>query len=169
MVERLVEKMAPVVREIARHSLSPNELVLKRLLDNGRREEIFVSRQELEQKFEGLGDPWRALFVTLGLAEAPRLALVTQPEQPASVPELAPAPVVVPPPVIIPARTEEAVAASPTASQPPPAAAPKFAAATGSQRPSPPRPGSVAPPRPSNAPVAPASAIGEDDWGNGQA
>jgi hypothetical protein len=172
MVERLVEKMAPVVREIARHSLGPNELVLKRLLDNGRREEIFVSRQELEQKFEGLGDQWRALFVTLGLAEGPRLALVTQPEQPASVPEQAPAvfqaPVVVPP-VVIPARTEEAVAASPTPSQPPPASAPKVAAATVSQRPSPPRPGSVAPPRPSNPPVAAGSAVVEDDWGNGKA
>jgi hypothetical protein len=175
MVERLVEKMAPVVREIARHSLSPNELVLKRLLDNGRREEIFVSRQELEQKFEGLGDQWRALFVTLGLADGPRLALVTQPEQPTSVPEIVPAPVVVPTAVVVPAavtlpaRTEEVVAASPVASQPPPASVPKVAAATGSQRPSPPRPGSVAPPRPSNAPAAPASAIAEDDWGNGKA
>jgi hypothetical protein len=171
MVERLVEKMAPVVREIARHSLSPNELVLKRLLDNGRREEIFVSRQELEQKFEGLGDQWRALFVTLGLAEA-RLALVTQPESvPAltSAPVVFPAAVVVPAPAIVPAQTEEAVAASPTPSQPPPASVPKVAAATGSQRPSPPRPGSVAPPRPSNAPVAAAPAVGEDEWGNGKA
>ncbi len=78
MVERLVGKMAPVVQEIARHSVTQTELVLKRLLDNGRREEIFLARRELEQKLEGLADGGRTILATLGLSE-PTAAPVVAP------------------------------------------------------------------------------------------
>ncbi len=70
MVERLVAAMAPVVTEIARHSLSPRELVLKRLLGGDRREEIFLSRSELEKKVQALPPKAQRVFVPLGLVEA---------------------------------------------------------------------------------------------------
>jgi hypothetical protein len=135
MVERLVDAMAPVVREIAQRSLTPNELVLKRLLDNGRREEIFLARRELAQKFEGLADGGRAILATLGLAE------------PAPVVATAPPPA---PEVVAPVPTPEPQAAMPEPPPPTPEPAPP-APAIESQRPGPvvPRPGSLVPPRPS--------------------
>src|SRR5581483_7435261 len=54
MAERLIETITPTVQEIGRRSLTPTELVLKRQLDGGRREEIFVSRDELRLKLAPL-------------------------------------------------------------------------------------------------------------------
>jgi hypothetical protein len=71
MVERLVALMAPVVQEIAKRSLTPTELVLKRQLGDGRREEIFVSRRDLQLKLRPLAEDSRALFKPLGLGELP--------------------------------------------------------------------------------------------------
>ena len=48
LVERLIATMAPFVQGIAARSHSPGELVLRRLLSGDRREEIFLSKQELE-------------------------------------------------------------------------------------------------------------------------
>jgi hypothetical protein len=67
LVERLVSSMSPVVREIAGHSLVPGELVLKRLLSDDRREEIFVSKAELETKIRRLPTAMQKLFSPLGL------------------------------------------------------------------------------------------------------
>ena len=47
LVRRLLDVMAPVVREIAKRSAGQDELVLKRVVGEDRREEIFVSFQEL--------------------------------------------------------------------------------------------------------------------------
>ncbi|MBE7452065.1 MAG: hypothetical protein HS111_25230 [Kofleriaceae bacterium] len=69
LVERLVAVMAPVVHEIAAHSLSPRELVLKRLLGGDRREEIFLSRAELVGKLEALPAAQREVFAPLGLLD----------------------------------------------------------------------------------------------------
>ena len=69
MAERLIETITPTVQEIGRRSLTPTELVLKRQLDGGRREEIFVSRDELRLKLAPLSDAQRALFAPLGLAD----------------------------------------------------------------------------------------------------
>ncbi|HEX9105392.1 MAG TPA: hypothetical protein VF997_24445, partial [Polyangia bacterium] len=71
MVERLVAEMAPVVREIAKRSLAPTELVLKRQTGDGRREEIFVSRRDLLVKLRPLGKEARAVFAPLELGEPP--------------------------------------------------------------------------------------------------
>jgi len=70
LVERLIQTIAPTVQEIGKRSLSPTELVLKRQLDSGRREEIFISRDELRAKLAPLTDAQRPLFAPLGLAEA---------------------------------------------------------------------------------------------------
>jgi hypothetical protein len=68
LLERLVQAMAPVVREIAARSPSATELVLKRLVGGGRREEIFVAKAELREKIERLPMSFRSLFDPLGLA-----------------------------------------------------------------------------------------------------
>jgi len=69
LVERLVQAIAPVVREIAERSPSATELVLKRLVGGGRREEIFVAKSELREKLERLPTALRALFDPLGLGD----------------------------------------------------------------------------------------------------
>jgi hypothetical protein len=62
LVDRLVVAMAPVVQEIAARSLAAGELVLRRLLGDDRREEIFVSKADLQSKVEALRESNRALF-----------------------------------------------------------------------------------------------------------
>ena len=44
---RLIKEMAPTVREVVARSPQRTELVVKRVLDGGRREELFVSREQL--------------------------------------------------------------------------------------------------------------------------
>jgi hypothetical protein len=184
MVERLVQKIAPVVQEIARHSLTQTELVLKRLLDNGRREEIFLPRRELEQKFEGLADGGRTILATLGLSEpaavvAPTPAPVAVAPQAAPVavaPEAAPvAPQAAPPAEPAPPLAEnhpsdEAVVAQVAVSRPPPTSVGSVRTATESQRPGPvaPRPGSLAPPRPSSRPAPGAPPTGGEGADEGK-
>jgi hypothetical protein len=62
VVERLIATLAPEVQEIAARSQSSGELVLRRLLAGDRREEIFLSKQELKVKLEPLKEIHRALF-----------------------------------------------------------------------------------------------------------
>ncbi len=67
VVERLILQLSPMAHEIARHSLEPDELVLRFRLSDDRREEIFVSKTTLREKYEQLPeDMWR-LFDPLGL------------------------------------------------------------------------------------------------------
>lgn len=66
-VEQLMRVVGPMVREIAAHSLSPGELVLRRMIGGDRREEIFVTTAELQATLEGLGDADRQLFLPLEL------------------------------------------------------------------------------------------------------
>ena len=70
LVERLIKTMSPVVQEIAEHSLTPGELVIKRLLGDDRREEIFIAKDELEHKLRRLSPRLRRLFAPLGLGTA---------------------------------------------------------------------------------------------------
>ncbi|GAC1591525.1 MAG: hypothetical protein NVS3B20_17470 [Polyangiales bacterium] len=95
LVERLIESLTPVVTGISRHSLSPMELVLKRLLDNGRREEIFVSKLELSSKLDPLPLQLRALFRPLGFdaessATPPTVTTSRPPPFPSKRPSAAP-------------------------------------------------------------------------------
>ncbi len=70
IVERLVTSMSPVINAIAGHSLTPGELVLKRVLADDRREEIFVSKAELERRLDELPADLRKLFEPLGLGKS---------------------------------------------------------------------------------------------------
>ena len=65
LVERLIAVLVPETQEIAARSQSRSELVLRRSLGGDRREEIFLSRQELKLKLEPLNDRNRALFDAL--------------------------------------------------------------------------------------------------------
>ncbi|MGO8995183.1 MAG: hypothetical protein ACLQVI_17850 [Polyangiaceae bacterium] len=68
LVDRLVKAMAPVVQEIAEHSLAPGELILKKMVGDHRREEIFVSKASLDEKLAGLPEAQRSKFRALGLS-----------------------------------------------------------------------------------------------------
>lgn len=91
VVEKLVAMMAPITLEIAKRSLKPTELVLRRMLANDRREEVFVEKATLREKYETLSPPLRSFFAPLGF------------DPPASVPPPAKAPPVASEP---PARAE---------------------------------------------------------------
>lgn len=66
VVEQLVGMMAPITREISSRSLKPTELVLRRMLANDRREEVFVEKATLREKYETLAPPLREYFRPLG-------------------------------------------------------------------------------------------------------
>lgn len=67
LLERIVARMSPIVQEISRRSPSPNELVLKRLLGDDRREEIFLSKEELRKKLDVLPPSLVRVMEPLGL------------------------------------------------------------------------------------------------------
>ncbi len=69
VAERVIGAMAPITRAIVEHSSAEGELVLKRILDGNRREEIFVSRAELLARLAPLSASRRSLFEPLGLGE----------------------------------------------------------------------------------------------------
>lgn len=67
LVRRLVAFLAPTVREIAARSNLPGELCLKIEHTEGRREEIYVSKQELSARISQLTPSQRAIFTPLGI------------------------------------------------------------------------------------------------------
>lgn len=69
---RLVGLVAPTVREIARRSGAPGELVLRRNVDAGHRDEVFVTTAELEEPIDTLPPALRLAFAPLELRGAPR-------------------------------------------------------------------------------------------------
>lgn len=71
LVERLVHQLAPVIQEVEARSLAPGELTLKRVLADDRREEVFVSKADLEAKIAHLCPTSRSMFGPLGLALPP--------------------------------------------------------------------------------------------------
>jgi hypothetical protein len=70
LVEQFIQVLAPSVRELAAHSQSREELVLRRMTGEDRREEIFVSKSELRGKVADLGADDRRLFAPLGLDDS---------------------------------------------------------------------------------------------------
>jgi hypothetical protein len=76
---RLLEVVTPVVREIVRRSGAPGELMLRRNLGQGRREELYVTKAELNERVMTLPPVLRALFDPLQLATGPRSARAPQP------------------------------------------------------------------------------------------
>jgi hypothetical protein len=66
-IERMLRLLAPTVNEIARRSPNAGELSLKTEDDTGRREEIYVKKDELAAHIEPLGEREKALFLPLNL------------------------------------------------------------------------------------------------------
>jgi hypothetical protein len=105
LVDRLIANIAPTVQEIARRSLAPGELVIKRLLSNNAREELFISKAELRHKLSPLPPPLHAAFDALGLWDTGsnpdvRPAFEAQGTSPPG--SVAPAPSAPPPAAVVP-------------------------------------------------------------------
>lgn len=67
LVSRLVAAMAPEVDEIARRSASPTELILREPQSDGKRTEIYVSKESLAAKLGALPSAEHPMFEPLGL------------------------------------------------------------------------------------------------------
>jgi hypothetical protein len=62
IAERLVKLLAPIVREIAQRSGAPGELVLRRDVHAGRRDEVYITKAELHEKVMTLPPLMRSAF-----------------------------------------------------------------------------------------------------------
>jgi hypothetical protein len=69
--EKLVEVMAPVVQQLGRNSGAPGELVIRRDVGEGRREEVFITKAELQEKVLALPEDLQAVFAPFELGEGP--------------------------------------------------------------------------------------------------
>jgi hypothetical protein len=76
IAEKLIDLVAPTVRELRRRSAPTGELILKRELGGGRREEIFLRRVELTSQWAALGPGRRTLFDAWGLGDGVVIAPV---------------------------------------------------------------------------------------------
>ena len=79
---RMVNVMSPVIQEIARRSGAPGELVLRRDLGEGRREEIYITKAELHEKVMSLPHLLRGVFDPFELTEGPRSPRAPAPSEP---------------------------------------------------------------------------------------
>jgi hypothetical protein len=75
----MIQSVAPLVRDLARHSPSSTELALKRDLGDGKREELFISYKEIIDKYDQLKPRYREMFDVFGLEE--RTAVKPQKKQ----------------------------------------------------------------------------------------
>ena len=75
VAERIISQLAPVITEISRRSGAPGELVLRRDVGGGRREEMYVTKAELYEKVLVLPPTRRAAFDILGLSDPTLSAL----------------------------------------------------------------------------------------------
>lgn len=72
VVSRLVETLAPTVDAIATRSRSDEELVLRRELEDGRREELFMPKARLREKLATLDDAHQKRFAAVSRALSPK-------------------------------------------------------------------------------------------------
>lgn len=79
---KLINVLAPIVQEIARRSGAPGELVLRRDLGEGRREEIYITKAELHEKVMTLPTTLRPVFDPFELSEGPRSPRAPAPSEP---------------------------------------------------------------------------------------
>jgi hypothetical protein len=79
---KLINVLAPIVQEIARRSGAPGELVLRRDLGEGRREEIYITKAELNEKVLTLPATLRPVFDPFELSEGPRSPRAPAPSEP---------------------------------------------------------------------------------------
>jgi hypothetical protein len=70
VAELLIAHVGPELREIAKRSGAPGELVLRREAGGGRREEMYVTSADLLRRVQVLPPDRRAVFTPLGLLRA---------------------------------------------------------------------------------------------------
>jgi hypothetical protein len=80
--ERLVRALAPIVREVARRSGASGELVLRRDVRAGRRDEVYITKAELHEKVLTLPPALRGVFDPFEL-DSPRSPRAPAPSLPA--------------------------------------------------------------------------------------
>lgn len=78
VAKRMVDAMAPIVLEIARRSGAPGELVLRRNVRTGRRDEVYVTKAELSERVMTLAPQLRRVFDVLEL-DGPRSPRAPEP------------------------------------------------------------------------------------------
>jgi hypothetical protein len=69
LVERLIAVLAPTTLEVAKKSPNANELSLKREGEGGRREELYLKREQLIATLAALPHERRGIFAPLGLED----------------------------------------------------------------------------------------------------
>ncbi|MDB4958260.1 MAG: hypothetical protein JWO36_5829 [Myxococcales bacterium] len=119
LAERLILAIAPTVQQIAQHSRSPGELVLRRPLGGNRREELFVSTAELVKAFEKLPPHARELFAPLKLGGNEAKSEDRVPSRPAVIVDKKPVEAELPPRAAVPMPMTESRSGS---TRPPPIA-----------------------------------------------
>jgi hypothetical protein len=82
IANKMINVLAPVVQEIARRSGAPGELVLRRDIGEGRREEIYITKAELNEKVMTLPATLRPVFDPFELSEGPRSPRAPAPSEP---------------------------------------------------------------------------------------
>ncbi len=102
-LDLLVAFMAPITRTIAERSVLPTELVIRKLLSNDRREDIFVMKAALREKYAVLPVEQRSLFGPLGFDSAPTTAPAAMSAPPVEAAPVEAAPVA--PVAVVPAVT----------------------------------------------------------------
>jgi len=66
-----VRFLDPMVAEISRRSPNPRELSLKMENDAGRREEVYVKKEDLIAHLAGMGERELSIFTPLGFSPPP--------------------------------------------------------------------------------------------------
>ena len=78
LAEAILGALAPTIRQMRLRSCVPGELILKRDLGDGRREELYVPRARILAKFAGLPLEQRRFFESIGLSGEPTQDFVTR-------------------------------------------------------------------------------------------
>jgi hypothetical protein len=81
IADKMVRAIAPIAREIARRSGAAGELVLRRNVGAGRRDEVYVTAAELLESIRTLPPSMRSIFAPLALDDAPRSPRAPAPSQ----------------------------------------------------------------------------------------
>lgn len=87
----ILAQLTPLARTLRERSRASGELVLKRDIDGGRREELFVPRATLAQQFARLPDDYRKPFEAMGITAEETQPAITLPVRPPARPSAPPA------------------------------------------------------------------------------
>lgn len=82
----ILQQLTPLARSIREKSRASGELVLKRDIGDGRREELFVPRATLAQQFARLPDDYRKPFEDMGISGEETQPAITLPVRPPAKP-----------------------------------------------------------------------------------